>query len=199
MYIKKSIINWVFGILLAGAAWAAGFYSSGVLNDLNNPNLAAQGEGGVSEVVATVNGEVVTDLELQSGLASGFDRAVVVDRYVNKVISAQLGEKTYPELARDAKRAAYREVLSTLYTSRQMQTIREAISDEQIQTYYDDNILPENFKEWRVQYYLSNDREDVVKTREKMLKGDKEALGQLELLILNLKMGLLVFKQYRMG
>ncbi len=172
-------VGWGLGLVTANSSW---FVWSGI-------NSVMTQQTGNVQIAALVNGEVISDTELQSGVSSGFDRAIVLDRYVNKVLSAQLGEKEYPDLAHEAKRAAYREVLSSLYTTRRMQAIRETITDEQIQVYYDQNVLPENYKEWRVKYYLSNDREDVIQTLDKMKKGDEAALSELELLVENSKDG----------
>ena len=150
---------------------------------------ASSAEGGqgapVDQVLAVIDGETVTRLELAGQLGSGVDRAIVVDRYINKVIAAQRGKALFPEEAVAAVRAAEREVLSTVYTTRRMQEIRDQIADEELQSYYDDNVRDEEFVQWKVSYYLTTDAQDVQNTLTKLRQGDSKALDKLELLNAN--------------
>ena len=133
--------------------------------------------------VASINGMKITEMELGSMLQSGVDRAIVIDRYINKVVAAERGREMYVEEAKAALRAAEREVLSTLYTTKRMEELRKAVSDDEVRAYYDANVLDQNFQQWKVSYYLSNDQNDVQQTLEKLKKGDKDALDQLKPLV----------------
>lgn len=134
-------------------------------------------------VVAKVNGLSVTEAEIQGFLQTGVDRAVVVDRYINKVLAAERGRELYHKEANAAMQAAEREVLATLYTTRRIQELRDAVSDEQIRDYYTKNVLDENFKLWKVSYYLSTDANDLQNTLNNMKQGDSKALSQLKPLV----------------
>jgi len=133
--------------------------------------------------VASINGMKITEMELGGMLQSGVDRAIVIDRYINKVVAAERGREMYGEEAKAALRAAEREVLSTLYTTKRMEELRKAVSDEEVRAYYDANVLDQNFQQWKVSYYLSNDQNDVQQTLEKLKKGEKDALDQLKPLV----------------
>ena len=77
-------------------------------------------------------------------------------------------------------RAAEREVLATLYTSRRMEELRKAVSAEDVKAFYAKNVLDENFKTWKVSYYLTTEGKDMEQTLQKMKEGDRDALKQLK-------------------
>eukprot|EP01030_Chromulinospumella_sphaerica_P007729 gene7729-7558_t len=136
-----------------------------------------------AEFMYVINGMKITEMELGGMLQSGVDRAIVIDRYINKVVAAERGREMYVEEAKAALRAAEREVLSTLYTTKRMDELRKAVSDDDVKAYYDANVLDQNFQQWKVSYYLSNDQNDVQQTLDKLKKGDKDALDQLKPLV----------------
>ncbi|HEX4855804.1 MAG TPA: peptidylprolyl isomerase [Limnobacter sp.] len=135
--------------------------------------------------VVTINGLKITEHELAGLLQSGVDRAIVIDRYINKVVAAERGRELYAEEAIAALRAAEREVLATLYTTRRMDELRKTVSDADVKAYYDANVLDQNFQQWKVSYYLATDRDDVVETLARMKKGDRDALAELKPLVEN--------------
>ena len=67
--------------------------------------------------------------------------------------------------------------------SRNTSPVRKAVSDDDVKAYYDANVLDQNFQQWKVSYYLSNDQKDVQQTLEKLKKGEKDALDQLKPLV----------------
>lgn len=144
---------------------------------------AGDSSGQSDRQVASINGMKITEMELGGMLQSGVDRAIVIDRYINKVVAAERGREMYVEEAKAALRAAEREVLSTLYTTKRMDELRKAVSDDDVKAYYDANVLDQNFQQWKVSYYLSNDQNDVQQTLDKLKKGDKDALDQLKPLV----------------
>lgn len=144
---------------------------------------AGDSSGQSDRQVASINGMKITEMELGGMLQSGVDRAIVIDRYINKVVAAERGREMYVEEAKAALRAAEREVLSTLYTTKRMEELRKAVSDDDVKAYYDANVLDQNFQQWKVSYYLSNDQNDVQQTLDKLKKGDKDALDQLKPLV----------------
>lgn len=167
--------------LVSWAGWTAfqGPSSSGV-SPVASAFAAGDSNGSPDREVATINGVSITEMELGGMLQSGVDRAIVVDRYINKVVAAERGRELYVEEAKAALRAAEREVLSTLYTTKRMDELRKAVTDEQVKAYYDANVLDQNFQQWKISYYLSTDPNDVQDTLAKLKKGEKEALDQLK-------------------
>ena len=170
--------------LVSWAGWTA-FQgpSSPSVSPVASAFAAGDSSGKSDREVASINGMKITEMELGVMLQSGVDRAIVIDRYINKVVAAERGREMYVEEAKAALRAAEREVLSTLYTTKRMEELRKAVSDEDVKAYYDANVLDQNFQQWKVSYYLSNDQNDVQQTLDKLKKGDKDALDQLKPLV----------------
>ena len=170
--------------LVSWAGWTA-FQgpSSPSVSPVASAFAAGDSSGKSDREVASINGMKITEMELGIMLQSGVDRAIVIDRYINKVVAAERGREMYVEEAKAALRAAEREVLSTLYTTKRMEELRKAVSDDDVKAYYDANVLDQNFQQWKVSYYLSNDQKDVQQTLEKLKKGEKDALDQLKPLV----------------
>jgi peptidyl-prolyl cis-trans isomerase C len=170
--------------LVSWAGWTA-FQgpSSPSVSPVASAFAAGDSSGKSDREVASINGMKITEMELGVMLQSGVDRAIVIDRYINKVVAAERGREMYVEEAKAALRAAEREVLSTLYTTKRMEELRKAVSDDDVKAYYDANVLDQNFQQWKVSYYLSNDQKDVQQTLEKLKKGEKDALDQLKPLV----------------
>jgi peptidyl-prolyl cis-trans isomerase C len=176
----------VLGLTLVagGVAFGAWKLSGGVGSGMPASTAAASNASASAQtVVAKVNGLAVTESEIQGFLQTGVDRAVIVDRYINKVLAAERGRELYQKEAKAAIQAAEREVLATLYTSRRMQELRDSVTEEQIKDYYTKNVLDDNFKLWKVSYYLSGDANDLQNTLNSMKHGDSKALTQLKPLV----------------
>ena len=175
-----------FGLvgLVSWAGWTVfqGSSSAGV-SPVASAHASDDSDGQSDREVASINGMKITEMEIGGMLQSGVDRAIVIDRYINKVVAAERARELYVTEAKAALRAAEREVLSTLYTTKRMEELRKAVSDDDVKAYYDANVLDQNFQQWKVSYYLSNDQNDVQQTLEKLKKGDKDALDQLKPLV----------------
>lgn len=187
-FAKQKLTLGVAALGLVGlVSWAGWTAFQGPSNPSVSPVASAFAAGDSSgqsdRQVASINGMKITEMELGGMLQSGVDRAIVIDRYINKVVAAERGREMYVEEAKAALRAAEREVLSTLYTTKRMEELRKAVSDDDVKAYYDTNVLDQNFQQWKVSYYLSNDQNDVQQTLEKLKKGDKDALDQLKPLV----------------
>ena len=187
-FAKQKLTLGVAALGLAGLVSWAGWTafqgpSSPSVSPVASAFAAGDSSGKADRQVASINGMKITEMELGGMLQSGVDRAIVIDRYINKVVAAERGREMYVEEAKAALRAAEREVLSTLYTTKRMEELRKAVSDDDVKAYYDANVLDQNFQQWKVSYYLSNDQNDVQQTLDKLRKGDKDALDQLKPLV----------------
>lgn len=184
---RNKIIMGTAGLALVGLVGWAGFTvfgdsgtSSASVSPVANANAATPGR---DVVLASINGMKITEMEVGGLLQQGFDKAIVIDRYINKVIAAELGREMYATEAKATLQAAEREVLSTLYTTRRMEELRKAISDSDVKSYYDANVLDQNFQLWKVSYYLTADVADAQKTLASLKKGEKDAEQQLKPLV----------------
>ena len=129
-------------------------------------------------VIATVNGLPVTESEVAPIMAQGADRAVAVDRYINKVLAAEAGQREYSDEAKVAIRAAEREVLAQLYLRRKSEDLAKAVTDDKIRDYYEKNVKDEDYAQFKLRYYLSQDQADAVRVRDLADKGDREAMAK---------------------
>lgn len=145
---------------------------------------AASAVGGLTQeqrlqTVATVNGKTIVQEELAGLLANGVDRAVALDRYINKVLAADAARGRYEAESRTMLAAAEREVLANLYLQRRSQELLKAITDAQIAEYYNANVRAEDYAAFRLRYYLTRDQGDAANVRALLDKGDKAAQGRL--------------------
>lgn len=189
-FMKKKITLAVAALGLLGVVSWAGWTAfsgqssqSAAVSPVGNAFAAAGGSAQGDRQVATINGMKITEMELGGLLQSGVDRAIVIDRYINKVVAAERGREMYVDEAKAALRAAEREVLATLYTTKRLDELRKAVTEQEITAYYDTNVLDQNFQQWKVSYYLSNSPADIQDTLAKLKKGEKEALEQLKPLV----------------
>lgn len=176
------VVGWAGWTALGGSPGDSTSQSASV-SPVGSAFAAAGSSAQSDRQVASINGMKITEMELGGLLQSGIDRAIVIDRYINKVVAAERGREMYVDEAKAALRAAEREVLSTLYTTKRLDELRKAVTDDEVKAYYDANVLDQNFQQWKVSYYLSNDQADVQDTLAKLKKGEKEALDQLKPLI----------------
>lgn len=185
---KRKLILGAAGLGLAGVVvWSAvsvmGGSADGRAMSPVGVAVAAGKAGSADTVLANINGQTVTEMEVAGLLQSGIDRAIVVDRYINKVVAAERGREMYASEAKAALRAAEREVLSTLYTTKRMEELRNAVTDQQVADFYTQNVLDQNFQQWKVSYYLSASEDDANKVLASLKKGDKDAIEQLKPLV----------------
>ncbi|MEY3200752.1 MAG: hypothetical protein RIR70_302 [Pseudomonadota bacterium] len=129
-------------------------------------------------VIATVNGLPVTESEVAPIMAQGADRAVAVDRYINKVLAAEAGQREYSEEAKVAIRAAEREVLAQLYLRRKSEDLAKSFSEDKLREYYEKNVKDEDYAQFKLRYYLSQDQNDAARVRDLADKGDRDALAK---------------------
>lgn len=147
-------------------------------------SAAAAALGGMTpeqrlQTVATVNGKTIVQEELAGLLANGVDRAVALDRYINKVLAADAARGRYEDESRAMLAAAEREVLANLYLQRRSQELLKAVTDAQVAEYYSANVRVEDYAGYRLRYYLTRDQADAVNVRALLDKGDKSAQGRL--------------------
>ncbi|MCQ8897575.1 peptidylprolyl isomerase [Limnobacter humi] len=185
----KSVLKWsVVGVTCAALLWGGWAVTgaktwSGVTSASAATKASGPQDPEPTTVVAVVNGQKVVDSEIRGLINSGVDRAIVIDRYINKVLAAERGRELYSKEADATLKAAEREVLATLYTTRRIQELRDAVTDEQIQDYYKTNVRDENFKLFKVSYYLSGQINDAQTVLKNLKDGDSKALAQLKPLI----------------
>ena len=114
-----------------------------------------------SKVVAVVNGHDIFESEITSAVSQGVDKAVAVDRYINKVLISDMARNAYEQDAKEALKGAEREILSQLYVNKKVLEIRAALKPEQIKAFYDSNIKAEDYSTYRVKYLVAADEREA--------------------------------------
>jgi peptidyl-prolyl cis-trans isomerase C len=164
---KLLIIAGVAIGLVSAAAFAAS--SSGMVRI---PGVGAPSAPTTSiKVAALVNGKEVFESELAPSLMEGVDRAIAVDRYVNKAVAADLASKAYAGEAAEAIRLAEREVLSQLYVTKKTDELRAAITPDEIKTFYDTSVRAEDFAGYKVRFLMTADEKDAGEVANQIAAG----------------------------
>ncbi|HEX4511347.1 MAG TPA: hypothetical protein VH328_14750, partial [Burkholderiaceae bacterium] len=81
-------------LVLATAVGAYGLWAHERKLAAASPALATTD---AASVVATVDGHAITELQISGIEAAGVDRAIALDRTINKVLLEQLARKLYPQ------------------------------------------------------------------------------------------------------
>lgn len=133
-----------------------------------------------SEVVALVDGHEITNADITPLIDAGVDRAIAVDRTINKVLVANAAKKLFPTESVQAIQTAERDLLSSLFLRLKRDQIKTMVSDVMITDYYENKITQEQFDTYKIRYYLTADKLDADQVRSLLEGGDKDAMGKLE-------------------
>lgn len=145
-------------------------------------NLLGQGES--LRVDTTASQGIVAD-ELAGLLASGVDRAVAVDRTINKAVAADAARSVFPTQAAEAVRTAEREVLANLFLQRRTQELMQGVDDAQIAAYYASKVHDDDYASFSLRYYLTRDAADAHSVKALLDSGDRAAQARLSPLMAN--------------
>lgn len=149
------------GALACAAAFAA-FTSPDMLHSASKPAAETKTLAPVAnKVAASVNGQAIYDSELAPALAQGVDRAIAVDRYVNKALAAELARKLYDKDAQEALRGAEREVLSQLYVAKMTEKFRAGLAESELKAFYDTNVKVEDYTGYKVRFLTTQDEKEA--------------------------------------
>lgn len=134
-----------------------------------------------AQPVATVDGAVISESEIAGATAQGIDRAVAVDRYIQRVLAANLARRAYASDAEAAIRGAEREVLSQLYVQRRTEEIKLALNDKDVSEFYATNVKAEDFAKYKVRYFLTQDPKEAEAVATALASGKaKEVEGRFQ-------------------
>lgn len=128
-------------------------------------------------VVSVVNGQAIYDIEI-APLLSQAPKAVAVDSYINKVLTAQEAQETgaWQDEIKTRIQAANREVLAQMYLEKRSAELQAATSEEQIADFYSKNISETMFAKYSASYSLYADADSAAQAAKAISEGDTEAL-----------------------
>jgi peptidyl-prolyl cis-trans isomerase C len=147
--------------IVAAAAGYLVFVKPAMAGTVASPAAAVKSAMAFGKVAAVVNGQEIYDSELSSGIQQGVDRAVVIDRYINKALAADLAKAAYSRDATEVLKGAEREVLSQLFIAKKTEELRAGVTDVAVKSYYDTNIKVEDFTGYKVKYLVATDEKDA--------------------------------------
>jgi peptidyl-prolyl cis-trans isomerase C len=155
---SKIISAFVIAASLAGAGiWGVSYAKSTSLIGDKSVSVSSLNK----RVVATIDGAKVSEIEIQPLLSQGVDKAVAVDRYINKVLAASLAQKLFPDEAKAVLQGAEREALAQLYVSKRSQDMSTAVTDDEIGQFYEKHVKSDDFSLYKVSYFLSQDPKEA--------------------------------------
>lgn len=129
-----------------------------------------------AKVAATIDDQVIYENELVPLMQGGVDRAIALDRAINRVVTAKAARLQYQQEAQTAVENASREVLSQLYLQRATQRLSERIKDEDIRAWYERRIKADDYREYQATYVLLASPEEAARVAAEALQGDRKAL-----------------------
>jgi hypothetical protein len=159
----------LLAIFVAGAALSVGGIAAA---RWANPAVKAPAPAAApASIVAVVNGEPITELDIAGALLGGVDRANAVNGHVNKALAAQMATKQFAADAEVVARAAVREALAQLYSDKRAQAVRAALTDAEIKAFYEANVKPEIFAGYKVSALVTQDPKEADEIAAALLRG----------------------------
>jgi peptidyl-prolyl cis-trans isomerase C len=185
-YTRKTVVSMIaIGAVLITAAVYSGLNLLGTAaatdtrQSAANAAAAKPGGGAASKVVALVDGTEITETELTPFLNAGLDKAIAVDRAINKVIAANSAERMYRQISRSAVQSVRNDVLANVFVSQRSDEMRSAVTDADIKSFYQDRVKAEDFTAFRLRFFVSVDGKEAQDMFEAIGRGDKDAMAKL--------------------
>ncbi|GAA4030025.1 peptidylprolyl isomerase [Actimicrobium antarcticum] len=178
-YSKPLISSIVVGIMvLAGGAYFGLdiLRSAAAKESRNDMNTVKQGS---NRIVAVVDGAEIAEAELLPFLNAGLDKAVAVDRAINKVVAANSADKMYRQAAKTALQSARNEVLASVFINQRSQEVRNAVTDKDVKTFYDTRVNAEDFTTFKLKFFVSVDGKEAQDVFDGVGRGEKDAMAKL--------------------
>ncbi|MDY7572986.1 foldase protein PrsA [Actimicrobium sp. CCI2.3] len=132
-----------------------------------------------NRIVAVVDGAEIAEAELLPFLNAGLDKAIAVDRAINKVIAANSADKLYRQAAKTAMQSARNEVLASVFINQRSLEVRNGVTDKDIKVFYDTRVKDEDFTTFKLKFFVSVDAKEAQDVFDGVGRGDKEAMAKL--------------------
>ena len=132
-----------------------------------------------SKLVATVDGAEITEADLLPFLNAGMDKAVAVDRAINKVVAANSADRLYRQTSRSAMQSARNDILANVFVNERQQEVRKAVTDADVKTFYEQRVKAEDFTLFRLRFFVSVDGKEAQELSDAVGRNEKEAMAKL--------------------
>lgn len=137
---------------------------------------APQAKVNLSAAVATVNGRVLTERQLQPLMMSGLDRANAIDRLINRAVAHGLAVREFDKEAEEAQQAAILETTANLYAVRKSEQLQNALTDDELKKRYDQVVKDADFNSYQINYAVFGDDASAAEARAGAIKGNSDSL-----------------------
>lgn len=131
-------------------------------------------------LAAMVDDLAIYEDELAPVVQTGVDRAIALDRAINRVITARAAKQFHEQEAQAAVENASREILSQLYLQKATQKLSDSITDKEIKDWYDRRITADDYREYQAGYVLMGNAEEANRIATDAARSDKKALAQFK-------------------
>ena len=167
--------------LLGTAAATAKTTAAAAVGDARKDTLvdAGKSDGQRARVVATVDGADITEAELLPFLNAGLDKAVAVDRAINKVVAANNADRLYKQVSKSAMQSAKNEILANVFVTERSQEVRNGVTDADVKSFYQERVKVEDFTTFRLRFFVSVDAREAQEVYDGVGRGEKEAMAKM--------------------
>ncbi|EGF30591.1 hypothetical protein IMCC9480_1205 [Oxalobacteraceae bacterium IMCC9480] len=132
-----------------------------------------------NRIVAVVDGAEIAEAELLPFLNAGLDKAVAVDRAINKVVAANSADKLYRQAAKTAMQSARNEVLASVFINQRSLEVRNSVTEKDVKTFYETRVKEEDFTTFKLKFFVSVDGKEAQDVFDGVGRGEKEAMAKL--------------------
>lgn len=146
--------------------------------DLFNNSQVASSSAQSDDAVLLNGVSIIKQEELKPFL--GEQKAVVIDQMVNESLMAQAAKKLSPEKSNAVTMAAERRALALLWQSEMMAKLSKEVSEDKIKAYYDERMKDEDYQNFKVKYYLTDDPVDAKNVAGAIAKNEKGVMDKLK-------------------
>ena len=124
------------------------------------------------DVAATVDGKPIYRAEVSPLITQGMDPAVAVDKVIMMALAADSAEAQYSADSKVALQGVRRAVLANLYVQKKGEELVKSITDNDISTWYEKNVRADDYKMFKLKYYLTQDAADAQSVHDNALEHD---------------------------
>ena len=169
------------GMNLLGTAAATAPATTAAAGDARKDMSADAGKTDSQKVrvVATVDGADITEAELVPFLNAGLDKAVAVDRAINKVVAANSADRLYKQVSKSAMQSAKNEILANVFVTERSQEVRNSVTDADVKSFYQERVKVEDFTTFRLRFFVSVDAREAQEVYDGVGRGEKEAMAKM--------------------
>jgi parvulin-like peptidyl-prolyl isomerase len=186
-YNRKAIAGAIAGVtvLLAGGAYfGLNVLGTAAATDTRKDVSKVAAASGAAnnagiKVVATVDGSEITEAELAPFLNAGLDKAIAIDRAINKAVAANSADKLYRQVSRSAMQSAKNEILANVFINQRSIEVRDGVTEADVKAFYQERVKAEDFTTFRLRFYVSLDAKEAQEEFDGIGRGEKEAMARL--------------------